>query len=287
MKAHPLALLLLAAAAGWLALLRFENAMVFHPDRAMTALPGARGLAYEPLWLTAGDGVRLRAWWIPAAGPDAPVMLCLHGNGGNLSSRTDKMRIFHDAGAAQLWLDWRGYGESEGSPSEAGLYRDARAGWSWLDTSRRVPASRLVLYGESLGNGPAVELARDVPAAGLIVDGGFASIGEMSKLVLPWFPMSLAAIRFDNLAKLPGVRIPVLFLHSPQDDIVPYEQARRNFAAAAGPKTFVDLQGSHNDGFLESQPRYGAAVARFLAARSVRGGRANTAAAPSGDPAAR
>lgn len=270
MKAHPLALLLLAGAAGWLALLRFENAMVFRPDRVMTALPGARGLPFERLWLTADDGVRLRAWWIPAARPDAPVMLCLHGNAGNISSRTDKMKIFHDAGAAQLWLDWRGYGESEGSPSEEGLYRDARAGWSWLEKTRGVPASRLVLYGESLGNGPAVELARDVPAAGLIVDSGFSSIGDMSRLVLPWFPMSLAAIRFDNLAKLPQVKVPSLFLHSPQDDVVPYEQARRNFAAAAGPKTFVDLQGSHNDGFLDSQPRYGRAVARFLASLAAR-----------------
>jgi hypothetical protein len=192
-------------------------------------------------------------------------MLCLHGNAGNLSSRTEKMRIFHDAGATQLWLDWRGYGESEGAPSEEGLYRDARAGWDWLGVERRVSPARVVLYGESLGNGPAVELARDVPAAGLIVDSGFASIGEMSKVVLPWFPMSLAAIRFDNLAKLPQVKVPALFLHSPEDDIVPYEQSRRNFAAAAGPKTFVELRGSHNDGFLESQPRYGEAIRGFLA----------------------
>lgn len=265
MKAHPLVLVLLAAAVAWMGLLRFENAMVFHPDRVMTAHPGSWGMAYEPLWLTARDGVRLRAWWIPGTRADAPVMLCFHGNGGNLSSRTDKMKIFHDAGAAQLWIDWRGYGESEGAPSEAGLYRDARAGWDWLERTRRVPASRVVLYGESLGNGPAVELARELPAAGLIVDSGFASIGDMSRIVLPWFPMSLAAIRFDNLAKLPYVKIPSLFLHSPQDDVVPYEQSRRNFAAAGGPKSFIELRGSHNDGFLESQPGYGEAIEGFLA----------------------
>jgi fermentation-respiration switch protein FrsA (DUF1100 family) len=264
-KAATIVWLLLFLAAASIGLRWFENSMVFHPDLVMTAHPGSRGLKFERLWLTAEDGVRLRAWWIPAARAGAPVMLCFHGNGGNISSRTDKMRIFHDAGAAQLWVDWRGYGESLGSPSEAGLYRDARAARAWLDAVEHVPPSRLVLYGESLGNGPAVELALRAPAAGLIVDSGFASIPEMAKVTLPWFPMSLAAIRFDNLSKLPRITLPTMVLHSPQDDVIPYEQARRNFAAAAGPKRFVVLKGKHNDGFLDSQPGYGEAMKSFLA----------------------
>lgn len=266
MKVHLAVWLALAAAAAYLGVRRFENALTFHPDRTMTAHPGSRGLAFERVWLTASDGVRLRAWWIPGPDPDAPVMLCLHGNGGNISSRTDKMKIFHDAGAAQLWIDWRGYGESFGSPSEAGLYRDAAAARKWLEDVRAVPPSRLFLYGESLGNGPAVELAARGPAAGLIVDSGFASIPEMAKIVLPGFPSALISARFDNLAKLPGLTLPKLFLHSPDDDVVPYEQARRNFAAAAPPKRFVVLRGSHNDGFLDSQPAYGEAIKDFLLA---------------------
>ncbi|NNN06604.1 MAG: alpha/beta hydrolase [Elusimicrobia bacterium] len=256
--------LILALAAVWIGLRWFENAMVFHPSRVVDVLPGAYGLAFERVRLTASDGVALDAWWLPAAHADAPVMLCLHGNGGSLSNRVEKMRIFHAAGAAQLWVEWRGYGASAGTPSEAGLYRDAQAGRDWLAT-RGVPPSRLVLYGESLGSGPAVELAARAPAAGLIVDSGFASIPAMAAVVLPWFPTGLARIRFDNLAKLPRVTCPTLFLHSPQDDIVPYAQARLNFAAAGGQKTFVDLKGSHNEGFLDSQPIYGDAIRNFLA----------------------
>ena len=257
--------IVLAVALIWIGLRLFEKAMVFIPSREMLAHPGTVGLAYEPLFLTASDGVRLRAWWIPGPAEASPVMLCLHGNGGNLSHRTDKMRIFHDAGAAQLWLDWRGYGESAGSPNEPGLYRDALAGWAWLNAVKQVPAARLVLYGESLGNGPAIELATRVPAAGLIVDSGFTSLMDMGRVVLPWFPVRLAALRFDNLSRLPRVAIPTLFMHSPQDDIIPYEMARRNFAASgAVKKTFVDLKGGHNEGFLDAGPAYGAAIKAFL-----------------------
>lgn len=265
MKASFLVWISLAAAALWIGLRRFERAMVFIPTKTMYAHPGAVGLPFERLWLTASDGARLRAWWIPGSSARSPVMLCLHGNGGNISMRTEKIKIFHDAGAAQLWLDYRGYGESSGSPNEPGLYRDALAAESWLRTVKNVPAARLVLYGESLGGGPAVELAVRVPAAGLIVDSGFTSIMDMARVVLPWFPARLAKLRFDNRAKLPRVTIPTLILHSPEDDIIPYEMARRNFAASgASKKTFVELKSSHNDGFLDTGPAYGTAIRDFL-----------------------
>jgi fermentation-respiration switch protein FrsA (DUF1100 family) len=193
-------------------------------------------------------------------------MLCFHGNGGNISSRLDKMRLFHDAGASQLWIDYRGYGESGGSPDEPGLYRDALAAWAWATSVRQVPASRLVFYGESLGNGPAIELASRVPGAGLIVDSGFTSIPDMGRVVLPWFPVRLAKLRFDNLSRLPRVLIPTMVLHSPDDDIIPFEMGRRNFAASgAAKKTFVELKGFHNDGFLTTGPAYPKAIKDFLA----------------------
>jgi fermentation-respiration switch protein FrsA (DUF1100 family) len=247
-------------------MMRFERRMLFKPKREMVSRPASRGLRFEPLWLTSSDGVRLRAWWIPAANEGAPVMLCLHGNGGNISTHAEKMKLFRDAGAAQLWVEWRGYGESAGTPDEAGLYRDGLAGWEWLTRERAIAPSRVALYGESLGCGVAVELATRVPAGGLIMDSGFASVAEMGKSVLPWFPLALERFRFDNLSKLPRVRMPALFLHSPQDDVVPFEQSRLNFAAAAGPKRFVVLRGRHNDGYLDSQPTYGEAIGAFLAA---------------------
>ena len=265
MKFPPVARLALASAAVWIGLRWFEGFMIFHPSRLVDVLPGAYGLSFERVSLTASDGTKLEAWWLPNARADAPVMLCLHGNAGTLSNRVEKMKIFHDAGASQLWVEWRGFGASAGTPSENGLYRDAQAARDWL-TARGVPPSRLVLYGESLGCGAAVELAVRAPAAGLILDSGFASIPEMAKAVLPWFPAGLVRARFDNLSKLPRVSFPTLFLHSPQDELVPYAQARLNFAAAAGPKRFVDMAGSHNHAAVDTGPAYGAAIKEFLAA---------------------
>jgi uncharacterized protein len=265
MRAHPAVWLILAAALAWIALRRFERMMVFVPSRTMTSHPGTVGLAWEPVALTASDGTRLSAWWIPGPAADAPVMLCLHGNGGNLSTRVDKMRLFRDAGAAQLWVDWRGYGDSKGSPDEPGLYRDGLAAWAWLGAAKAVPPERLVLYGESLGCAVAVELATRVPAGALVLDSGFTSIPDMAALVLPFFPRRLVKTRFDNRSKLEKVATPLTVLHSPQDEIIPFSMARDNLAAHPGPKRLVELRGGHNDGFLETGAAYPAAIREILA----------------------
>ena len=266
MRTHPAVWAALILAVLWIGLRWFERVMVFAPMKTMFAHPGTVGLPYESFWLTSTDGVRLRAWWIPGPTAESPAMLCLHGNAGNISTRTDKMRIFHDAGAAQLWIDWRGYGESGGTPSEAGLYRDAMAAWTWLNTVKAVPSARLVIYGESLGCGPAIELTARASAAGIIIDSGFTSVLDMGRIVLPWFPVRLGKFRFDNFAKLPRVVIPTLFLHSPQDEIIPYEMAKRNFTSSgAAKKTLFEMKGPHNEGFLDTGSSYRAAIVKFLA----------------------
>lgn len=249
----------------WLGLRRLERAMIFLPSREVPAHPGVVGLKWEPVRLTASDGVALSAWWLPGPKDDSPVLLCLHGNGGNLASRLDKMVLLHGAGAAQLWVDWRGYGESAGTPSEEGLYRDGLAAWAWLNAIKQVPPERLVLYGESLGGGVAVELATRVGVAGLILDSAFTSVPDMAALVLPLFPRALIKTRFDNKAKLPRVGAPLLVLHSPDDEIVPFAMAQDNLAVHPGPKRLVELKGGHNDGFLAAGPAYPEAIKAFLA----------------------
>lgn len=264
MRIPPAAWALLALPVLWLALRRFERAMIFVPSRELAGHPGVVGLPWEPIRLTASDGVRLSAWWIPGPKDDSPVLLCLHGNAGNLSSRLDKMVLLREAGAAQLWVDWRGYGESAGAPSEQGLYRDGLAAWAWLNAVKQVPPERLVFYGESLGGGVAVELATRVAPAGLILDSAFTSVPDMAARVLPFFPRALIKTRFDNKAKLSRVAAPLLVLHSPDDEIVPFAMAQDNLSIHPGPKRLVELKGSHNEGFLEAGPAYPAAVRAFL-----------------------
>jgi hypothetical protein len=177
----------------------------------------------------------------------------------------------HYAGLRRLGLnllafDYRGYGESGGSPSEQGLYRDAQAAYRYLRETRQVPSDRIVVFGHSLGSTVAVDLVSRVPAAGLILDGGLTSVIDRGQELYPYIPVRwISGSRFNSLEKMPEIRIPKLFLHAVRDDVVPLAHGRRLFAAAVPPKTFVELQGGHGDSFDVDSANYFGGIARFLA----------------------
>ena len=177
----------------------------------------------------------------------------------------NKADIFHRLGLSVLLFDYRGYGKSEGSPSEAGTYRDAEAAYQYLTQTKKFPPENIILYGESLGNGVALETALRHPPRGLILDSAFTSIADMSHEIFPWLPARLLlATRYDNLAKIPGIRRPVLILHSRDDGVVPFEMGRRLFEAAPQPKEFFAMKGSHNEGYMDVGDAYPDAIRAFL-----------------------
>ncbi|MBI3552201.1 MAG: alpha/beta hydrolase [Elusimicrobia bacterium] len=242
----------------------FERVNLYIPDRVLTAHPGSFGLKYEELHLRAVDGPLIHGWFVENE-PGSPVILMCHGNAGNISYRLDKLRIFRRLGASVLLFDYRGYGRSTGSPTEAGTYRDAEAAYDWLASVKKVPPGRIILCGESLGNAVAIEMALRHKPRGLIVESAFTSTVDMGKLVFPWLPVEwMVKYRYDNLAKLPRVGCPVLVMHSRQDDIIPFTMGRRLFEAAREPKTFFEMRGNHNEGFLETGAAYVEALRDFL-----------------------
>jgi pimeloyl-ACP methyl ester carboxylesterase len=258
---------LIILGAGYLALLLFlrwrEPSMIYYPDRHLTAAPAQK---FEDVWLTTSDGVKIHGWFVPAATTNAPTILFLHGNAGNISHRTEKLAIFHNLGANTLLIDYRGYGQSDPRrPDEQGTYRDAQAAYDWL-TQRRAA---VILYGESLGAAVAVELATRLPVAGLILEEPFTSVAEVGQKMFPFVPARLIVRnQYNSLGKMPRVRVPLLILHSREDEMFPYSYAERLLAAAGSPsKRLVELRGSHNDAFLVSAPTYRRALAEFLAAR--------------------
>jgi fermentation-respiration switch protein FrsA (DUF1100 family) len=263
-SAHPLvywllAFLLLCVGLRWL-----EGAMLYIPGREITAHPGSFGLAYEDLNLRAPDGPLINGWYVENK-PDSPVILLCHGNAGTMSDRLEKLVKFRKAGASVLLFDYRGYGRSKGVPTEAGTYRDAEVFYRWLIDVKKAPPSRIVFYGESLGNGVSIEMALRHKPLGLIVDSAFTSTVDMGRLVLPWLPVDwIVKYRYDNLAKIPKISCPVLVMHSRQDDVIPFAMGQALFAAAPQPKTFLEMKGSHNDGFMDTGPAYDEAVERFL-----------------------
>jgi len=258
---------------GWIALgLLVLNAlmwalqpgMVFYPTRVLEATPHDWGLAFEDVELTAGDGIRIHGWYIPH--PDAAhTLLFLHGNAGNISHRGDSIAIFHRLGLSILIIDYRGYGRSSGHPSEAGLYLDALAAWDHLVDDRGLAPAEIIVFGRSLGASVAADLASRVQPAGVILESGFSSARDMASHLYPGLHRVLyVRLDFDAAERLSRSRSPVLVLHSPNDEIVPYGLGRRLFEAAREPKRFVELKGSHNNGFLASQPDYERSLGAFI-----------------------
>jgi len=253
-----------------------ESQMIYFPTRYPDGLWAPEdvtrhsGCTLEDCFFSTEDGLRLHGWWCRpthAEGVTADmVLLWFHGNAGNLSHRADLMLRLAKTPAQVFIVDYRGYGRSEGRPSEEGLYRDGQAAWRYLSGERRVAPERIVLFGDSLGAAVAVDLATRVQAAGIIVQSGFTSVPDMAAAHFPFVPRALIRTRMDSLAKIQKVEGPKLFIHSPQDEVVPYELGRRLFEAAGEPKSFLDIPGaSHNDMDVVGGHVYFDAFARFLA----------------------
>ncbi|MDH3639287.1 MAG: alpha/beta hydrolase, partial [Gammaproteobacteria bacterium] len=208
--------------------------------------------------------VRLHGWFSPATGAHHTVLF-LHGNGGNISHRLDSLRIFNQLGLNTLIIDYRGYGLSTGSPSEAGTYSDARAAWRYLLTGRGIKPEQIIIFGRSLGGAVAVWLAVNAPARALIVESGFTSIPELAAHHYPLLPTRwLSRYSYNSVERLMEIRIPKLVVHSRNDEIVPFGQGRRLFAAARDPKQFLEISGDHNLGFLQTGGHYIAGLQNFL-----------------------
>ena len=219
----------------------FENSFIYMPEKGgVGPTPG------EDVHFTAADGVRLHGWY--AAHPDAQVsVLWFHGNAGNIEHRRGLLRQLRALPANVLLIDYRGYGKSEGSPGEEGLYLDARAAYDWL--CGKTSPDRIVIFGKSLGGAPACELASQVKAGGLVSESSFTSAGDMASRIMPFFPARyFLRHKFDNLAKVGKIGCPKLFIHSQADEMIPFEMAERLFEAAAEPKehAWFDRAG-HND----------------------------------------
>lgn len=265
MKAILMILLVFAALpAVWLLLRRFEQSQMYEPSRELEATPDEAGMAYEDVFLTAEDGVRIHGWWVKAV-PDRATVLFCHGNAGNISHRLELIDLFHRLGLNVLIFDYRGFGRSEGSPNEAGTYRDGEAAYRHLREERGIAPGRIVIFGRSLGGAVAIELARRVEAAALVCESTFTSAEEMGKLIYPSLPVGLLVRnKYDSISKVGGLTLPVLFLHSPEDELVPFEHGRRLFRAAAAPKEFLAIRGGHGDNFQVSAPLYSEVLDRFL-----------------------
>lgn len=251
----------------------FQRGLMYLPDRSVPRTADWDAADMTPVSLRTADGLDLLAWYKPAARPQAPVIAYFHGNGGHIGIRVYKMRPLLDAGFGVLLVSWRGYGGNLGNPSEEGFHVDARAALAFLD-SVGVAAGRAVLFGESLGTGPAVRLgaemaAAGMPAAGLILEAPFTSAAAAAQHHYPWLPAYwLVLDRYESVRRIADVGAPLLIVHGARDTVVPARLGRRLLAAAAEPKAGIFLpEAGHNDLF-----EHGAAAEEIRFIRDLEGG---------------
>jgi fermentation-respiration switch protein FrsA (DUF1100 family) len=253
-----MAVLLLAS------LVLMEGRFLYFPTRSLAATPETYGLRADELFVETEDSVRLHGWWIKGVGGRA--LLFFHGNAGNISDRLDRARILNERLGLDVFLvDYRGYGQSTGEPSEEGLYRDARAIYDTV-AGRGFSPNRIVVFGESLGSAVAIQLAIDRPCVGVILETPFLSVPAMARKHYPFVPTFLIRSRFDNERKIVSVAPPKLFLIAERDEIVPAGHGRRLFELAPEPKTLFEIPGaSHNDTYFTGGEPYWKAWGKFLA----------------------
>lgn len=242
-----------------------QDRQLFFPERQVQITPDQIGLPYDTVQLQSTDGVTLHGWYISAAARPRATVLYLHGNTGNIGNCLESARQLVLLGMNVLLIDYRGYGDSTGTPSEQGMYQDAEAAWRYLLETRHANPQEIVVYGHSLGGAVASWLAVQHTPGSLIVEAAFTSLPESAADHYPWFPVRwLVHYHFDTEGSLSAVHCPVLIVHSVDDEVIPYSHGLRLFDAVKGSKSLLELQGGHNDAAHNNPLEYIRGVDNFI-----------------------
>ena len=240
-----------------------EDRLIFKPTREHVQEPAQFGLEPREVWLRAADGIVLHGWFF--SGSCDGVLLWFHGNGGNMSDRLDQIRLLLDALGLSIFIfDYRGYGKSDGSPNERGVYRDALAAAEWV--WRLSDVRKVIYFGRSMGCATAIETAGRVPPTKLILEAPFLSIRIMAEETpLGKFTGRFLRVKFDNLEKIGKLTVPLMVIHGDHDDTVPFSHGVRLFKAALEPKEFYGVAGAaHSDCPVVGGDRYFHRLRRFI-----------------------
>jgi uncharacterized protein len=257
-KSAVLWLIVSTCFAGCVSVDEWQRGLAYAPSREIMATPQLESLAFTDQWVEspATDGVAaglLHGWWIPHSSSDAPAVLYLHGNSGNISSNRNISVIhgLHRAGFAVLAIDYRGYGRSAMAlPNESALYADAQAAWERMLTLAPHAKKRLI-YGHSLGGAVAIDLALTATNLdALVVEGTYTSFAEVVQTTrYGWLPLSLILTqKYASDEKIKNIRVPKLFIHGSLDEIIPVEMGKRLYAISLEPKSLLIVpDGRHRD----------------------------------------
>lgn len=257
---RPIVVAIVVSLVFWtLIIMIFEEQFIFFPAVYPEGNYEAeeRALRPEDHWFETEDAVKLHGWYLRSADSLGTLVL-FHGNAGNLSHRGEILRRLRSTGFNVFIFDYRGYGKSEGSPTESGVYADSRAAVRYVKGLTGVDSHRLFYLGSSLGGAAAIDAASHQPPTAMILESTFSSARDVAASAYPFLPVQfLLRTRFDSDSKIQTLHVPLLFFHGTEDSIIPYRLGRKLFDAANPPKQFIDIPGAdHNNLFLVGGSSY-------------------------------
>lgn len=245
---------------------RYQSGQVYHPTRHPAGQwdPSEEGLRYEDVDFQSEDGTKLHGWWFHHDNAEMSLVYC-HGNRGSIADRVDTFAQLLRLKVNVFAFDYRGYGKSEGSPSEQGVFADARAAIDHVANVRTEGLGDVLLFGHSLGGAIAIDAALHRPVSGLVVQSSFTQLADMARHRHPDLPMHwIVRNEFRSIEKVPHLEMPKLFIHGGADQTVPFEHGRALYEAAAAPKDFLSIgKADHNDLHLWGSLRYFSHLIRF------------------------
>lgn len=241
-----------------------QSKYVYFPTYEIVSTPSDAGLFYEDIMLETSDGINISAWYIPSENPRGTVLF-FHGNGGNISHRIEFIEMFYSINLSTFIIDYRGYGKSEGVPTEEGTYLDAEAAWNYLVEEKKIEPSSIIIYGRSLGGPIGARIAEKYKPKAFILDSTFTSIKDIGAKLYPFLPVrKFFKFEYNTIEYLKGVDCPVLVIHSRADNYIPFSHAQKLLETIDSRKELVETLGDHNTNFMVSREDYKNSIDFFI-----------------------
>ena len=242
----------------------FQSSFVFFPSKQQYMTPEDVNLKYRDITYKTEDGVNISSWFIPSDQSEYMILFC-HGNAGNISHRVDSIELFHRLGLSTFIFDYRGYGKSKGKITEKGTYMDVEGAWDYIVDELGVKPENIIIFGRSIGGSIASWLAQKKNPKALIVESSFTSITDLGSELYPVFPVRLISkFKYNTKEYIKNIKCPVLIIHSKEDEMIPFHHGQTLFESAKDPKEFLQIHGSHNEGFIFSQEIYAKGLREFI-----------------------
>jgi uncharacterized protein len=242
----------------------FQGRLVFHPRKEIISTPADLGLDFEKIKCVIPGKPAITGWYLNQENTQKTLLYC-HGNAGNLSTHLDHIAAIYKTGVNVFIFDYQGFGETPGKPTEANTYKDALTAYEYLTQVKKITPKNIILYGHSLGGAIASKIATKVETKGLILEGTFTDINELGAELYPYLPVKkLSKVNYNSIKNIKSITVPILIIHSIDDEVIPYKYGQELFKAAPEPKSFLEVEGRHDETYIVSRYKYRDGISAFI-----------------------